>query len=211
MPFSRGIFLTQGWNPGLPQCIFRPGRKRSPSAREDGGVSGVSYPWDSPGKNTGVGCHFLLQCTKVKSAPKITCKGWLLSPRQLPALLLPLLKQGVFSPLGVGVGVRQGPVACTGALPGLQPQAPVPSSKAQLPLSAAGVLPVRWTWVRAIWTGGQESSRKAWKDLPGGPVVKTSSFNVGGAGLIPGQGEEIRKVASWLVPYAERSRIPGPL
>ena len=26
-----------------------------------------SHPWDSPGKNTGVGCHFLLQCTKVKS------------------------------------------------------------------------------------------------------------------------------------------------
>ena len=24
-------------------------------------------PWDSPGKNTGVGCHFLLQCLKVKS------------------------------------------------------------------------------------------------------------------------------------------------
>ena len=24
--------------------------------------------WDSPGKNTGVGCHFLLQCVKVKSA-----------------------------------------------------------------------------------------------------------------------------------------------
>ena len=23
-------------------------------------------PWDSPGKNTGVGCHFLLQCIKVK-------------------------------------------------------------------------------------------------------------------------------------------------
>ena len=23
-------------------------------------------PWDSPGKNTGVGCHFLLQCMKVK-------------------------------------------------------------------------------------------------------------------------------------------------
>ena len=23
-------------------------------------------PWDSPGKNTGVGCHFLLQCTKVE-------------------------------------------------------------------------------------------------------------------------------------------------
>ena len=24
-------------------------------------------PWDSPGKNTGVGCHFLLQCLKMKS------------------------------------------------------------------------------------------------------------------------------------------------
>ena len=24
-------------------------------------------PWDSPGKNTGVGCHCLLQCKKVKS------------------------------------------------------------------------------------------------------------------------------------------------
>ena len=24
-------------------------------------------PWDFPGKNTGVGCHFLLQCIKVKS------------------------------------------------------------------------------------------------------------------------------------------------
>ena len=27
----------------------------------------ASRPWDSPGKNTGVGCHFLLQCMKVKS------------------------------------------------------------------------------------------------------------------------------------------------
>ena len=26
-------------------------------------------PWDSPGKNTGVGCHFLLQCMKVKMKP----------------------------------------------------------------------------------------------------------------------------------------------
>ena len=27
----------------------------------------LSRPWDSPSKNTGVGCHFLLQCMKVKS------------------------------------------------------------------------------------------------------------------------------------------------
>ena len=28
-------------------------------------------PWDSPGKNTGVGCHFLLQCMKVKNENEI--------------------------------------------------------------------------------------------------------------------------------------------
>ena len=28
-------------------------------------------PWDSPGKNTGVGCHFLLQCMKVKSKSEV--------------------------------------------------------------------------------------------------------------------------------------------
>ena len=28
-------------------------------------------PWDSPGKNTGVGCHFLLQCMKVKSQSEV--------------------------------------------------------------------------------------------------------------------------------------------
>ena len=29
-------------------------------------------PWDSPGKNIGVGCHFLLQCMKVKSESEVT-------------------------------------------------------------------------------------------------------------------------------------------
>ena len=29
-------------------------------------------PWDSPGKNAGVGCHFLLQCMKVKSEREFT-------------------------------------------------------------------------------------------------------------------------------------------
>ena len=28
-------------------------------------------PWDSPGKNTGVGCHFLLQCLSVKSESEV--------------------------------------------------------------------------------------------------------------------------------------------
>ena len=29
-------------------------------------------PWDSPSKNTGVGCHFLFQCIKVKSESEVT-------------------------------------------------------------------------------------------------------------------------------------------
>ena len=31
----------------------------------------LPHPWDSPGKNTGVGCHLLLQCMKVKSESEV--------------------------------------------------------------------------------------------------------------------------------------------
>ena len=37
----------------------------------DGSPPGFPCPWDSPGKNTGVGCHFLLQCMKVKSESEV--------------------------------------------------------------------------------------------------------------------------------------------
>ena len=37
----------------------------------DGSPPGSPLPWDSPGKNTGVGCHFLLQCMKVKSEREV--------------------------------------------------------------------------------------------------------------------------------------------
>ena len=38
-------------------------------------------PWDSPGKNTGVGCHFLLQCMKEKSESEVAqCVRLLGSP-----------------------------------------------------------------------------------------------------------------------------------
>ena len=35
------------------------------------GSSPGSRPWDSPGKNSGGGCHFLLQCLKVKSESEV--------------------------------------------------------------------------------------------------------------------------------------------
>ena len=37
----------------------------------DGSPPGSPSPLDSPGKNTGVGCHFLLQCMKVKSESEV--------------------------------------------------------------------------------------------------------------------------------------------
>ena len=39
----------------------------------------LSRPWDFPGKNTGVGCHFLLQCMKVKSESEVTQSCLILS------------------------------------------------------------------------------------------------------------------------------------
>ena len=34
----------------------------------------LPHPWDSPGKNTGVGCHFLFQCVKVKSESEVASR-----------------------------------------------------------------------------------------------------------------------------------------
>ena len=56
---------------------FRVGQKlqdRFPEIEDWCSISGYdltfNVPWDSPGKNTGVGCHFLLQCMKVKMKVK---------------------------------------------------------------------------------------------------------------------------------------------
>ena len=37
----------------------------------DSSPPGFPRPWDSPGKNSGVGCHFLLQCRKVKRESEV--------------------------------------------------------------------------------------------------------------------------------------------
>ena len=42
----------------LLSCLSRVPHRRQPTR--------LPHPWDSPGKNTGVSCHFLLQCMKVK-------------------------------------------------------------------------------------------------------------------------------------------------
>ena len=61
-------------------------------------------PWDSPGKNTGVGCHFLLQCMKVKSESEDSQ----LYPTQRPHGLQPtrLLRPWGFPGRSTGVGCQ---------------------------------------------------------------------------------------------------------
>ena len=41
------------------------------------------------------------------------------------------------------------------------------------------------------WKDGKTVSRRKQRDFPGGPVVKTSPSNIGGAGLIPGREAKI--------------------
>ena len=59
-------------------------------------------PWHSPGKNTGVGCHFLLQCMKVKSEGEVAQS----CPTQQPHGLQPtrLLRLWDFPGKSTGVG-----------------------------------------------------------------------------------------------------------
>ena len=63
----------------------------------------LPHPWDSPGKNTGVGCHFLLQCVKVKSESEVaqSCP----SPRDPLDCSLPGSSvHGIFPGKSTGVG-----------------------------------------------------------------------------------------------------------
>ena len=41
----------------------------------------LPHPWDSPGMNTGVGCHFLFQCMTVKSEREVAQSCLTLSDR----------------------------------------------------------------------------------------------------------------------------------
>ena len=52
-------------------------------------------PWDSPGKNTGVGCHFLLQCMKVKSESEVT-QSYLTLPNPMDCSLPGSSIHGIF-------------------------------------------------------------------------------------------------------------------
>ena len=56
----------------------------------DGQPTRLPCPWDSPGKNTGVGCHFLLQCMKVKmkslSCVRLSATPWTVAHQAPPSV-----------------------------------------------------------------------------------------------------------------------------
>ena len=94
-PLSVEFFRQEYWSElpfSLPGDLPNPGiEPRSPALHTDSAAIAMSLqscptlcdpigrrqstrlprPWDSPGKNPGVGCHFLLQCMKVKSESEV--------------------------------------------------------------------------------------------------------------------------------------------
>ena len=64
---KRGVAKTSPAAKSLQSCPTVRPHRRQPTR--------LPHPWDSPGENTGVGCHFLLQCMKVKSESEVaqTC------------------------------------------------------------------------------------------------------------------------------------------
>ena len=83
-------------------------------------------PWDSPGKNTGVGCHFLLQCIKVKSEVAQAC----LTLHDLMDCSLPSSAHGIFQ----ARVLESGAIAFSESVSGpplfsfVKPSAPFPQS-----------------------------------------------------------------------------------
>ena len=65
----------------------------------------LPHPWDSPGKNTGVDCHFLLQCMKVKSQSEVTQSCSTQRPHGLQ--LTRLLRPWDFPGKSTGVGCHR--------------------------------------------------------------------------------------------------------
>ena len=122
-------------------------------------------PWDSPGKNTGVGCHSLLQCMKMKSESEVA--------QSCPTPRNPMHCGPPGSPVH---GIFQARVLEWGAIAlseTIQLQVVnLISSTDSTCYSAARVLEIK----------------KEGGDFPGGPVVKNPPANEGDIGSTPSPG-----------------------
>ena len=71
-PLEKRVAVPIKVNMPLPRCCCWVASVASDSVRPHRRQpTRLPCPWDSPGKNTGVGCHFLLQCVKVKSESEV--------------------------------------------------------------------------------------------------------------------------------------------
>ena len=132
----------------------------------------LPWPWDSPGKNTGVGCPFLLQCMKVTSESEVA--------QSCPTLSDPMDCSLTGSSIH---GIFQARVLEWGAIhrPRLFQQSPNLSSNSRFPHSYGGIKISR---ILLISCG---SKMWLWEFL----VVqwlRLHAPNAGGPGSIPGQG-----------------------
>ena len=89
-------------------------------------------PWDSPGKNTGVGCHFLLQCMKVKSESEVAQSCPTLS-NLMDCSLPGSSVHGIFPGKSTGVGCHCLLLSSLGK-----------ASKSHMPMSGVIFLPKNW-------------------------------------------------------------------
>ena len=75
----------------------------------------LPHPWDSPGKDTGVGCHFLLQCVKVKSLSRVRLVGtpWTAAHQAPPSMGLSRQEYWSGVPLpSPSNALKKGNIAC---------------------------------------------------------------------------------------------------
>ena len=110
-------------------------------------------PWDSPGKNTGVACHFLLQCRKVKSESEVTQSCPTLSDPMnysLPGSSI----HGIFPGKSTGVG-------CHCLLCIIQ----LPDTKSLVDTEMPPIIEVQGCWTNLSWLEGDYSNWVMVKDV----------------------------------------------
>ena len=158
-------------------------------------------PWDSPGKNTGVGCHFLLQCMKVKSESEVAQLCLTLSdPMDCSPLCSPVA--GIFQARVLEwVAIAFSVTALTYSFPNLQP----------VRCSLSGSNCCFLTCIQV----SQEAGKVIWyfhlfNNFPhfvAIHTVKESACNAGDSGSIPGLGRSAGEMIGYLLQYSWASLV----
>ena len=125
-------------------------------------------PWDSPGKNTGVGCHFLLQCRKVKSESEVAQSFPTLSEAMdcslpgssVPGIFQARLLEWVVHVFATAKSLQSCPPLCT-PIDGSPPGSPVPGIFSRqehwsgLPFPSPMQKSEKWKWSHSVMSDPQ--------------------------------------------------------